>query len=226
MKTKKIIFLTGAFLFFLSSPTYASFILPSVIYNDTVISCTNNIAQMGGLGFNSDTGVMVSDFNLWCPNGNDTWNNLSNVSLDNMVGVNRVVFSLGNDPPACWSGMTYTQCKNHYTFISEIVVRFVNTETPLPVGISIFDGFVPSLGVAFTSQEMITQLTASVGDSMQGFGPLLAVVIGIFLTMIITGKILGLFNEIKTTENGNKKIDLGDISQTKQKFYNWNDKKK
>jgi hypothetical protein len=218
---KKIIVFFVFGLFFVFSPVYADFILPSVVYNDTIIECTNT--SVPTLAFNSTINALIAEPYFWCPHGNDTWDNLFSVNIANMISVNRLVIWNGQDPPNC-SQMTYTQCKNHTSFISEYVVSFINTPTPeRRNGFLVLGGTAPSVGVPLDGNTFNAGMSASVGSTFDGIGPILALVSGIILCFIIINFIYSLFKGIDTKKEKIEKIDIPSIAQVEKKFYNWNE---
>ena len=96
----------------------------------------------------------------------------------------------------------------------------------IPIGLDIFGGTAPSSGTPFTGPEMTTQLTASVGNTMSGLGPIVAIVAGIILAFGIILKVVSLFSETDNKKETYKRIDIPSIAQTKQKFFIFGKNKK
>ena len=111
-----------------------------------------------------------------------------------------------------------TDIRNSEGFVGEISLSWLALPLPPPpVGISFLGGTAPNVGEPFDGSAMVSQLSVSVGSTMNGLGPILAIILGFILTILITSFILDLFKETKPEKI--ERVIIPDISQAKEKFY-------
>jgi hypothetical protein len=215
MKKIIIFFIFGLFL--LAGKTNASItfnpIPPQNVNINIQTNCSGgdimSIYQIESIYDGSPVGISCGDNINWSNYGISIPQTLIFIECDTLTSSGACDFS-GLD-----LNTALTNARNDTGFISETTFRLGT-----PIGISILGGTAPSVGTPFDGAELRNQLTARVGMTMDGVAPLLAVIVGIFLCMIIISKITGLFDEVKEEEHKHEVIP--DISQVKEKFYNWN----